>query len=75
MEQTKADVDFNAIKLKKFDYGMKFGLGFQFGLGPVHIFAQGDYSFGLLNLNDSGTGSDIKNTVIGASAGVLLGFK
>jgi len=69
------DLDFDANDIKRMDFGMKFGLGLQFGLGPVHIFAQGDYSFGLNNLNDSGIGNEIKNNVIGVSAGVLLGFK
>jgi hypothetical protein len=41
------DIDFDAWELKKFDYGMKFGAGVQVGLGPLHAFAQAEYSFGL----------------------------
>jgi len=67
------DVDFDAMELKKFDYGMKFGAGFQVGLGPLHAFAQGEYSFGLLNLSKA-DGIDTKNKVISLSAGVIIGF-
>jgi hypothetical protein len=72
--ETSKDVSFDSDKIKRFDYGMKFGLGFQIGVGPVHIFAQGDYSFGLQNINNV-SGNELKNNVIGASVGVLLGFK
>jgi hypothetical protein len=70
---TEDDLNFDNAKLKKSDFGMKFGAGFQFGLGPVHIFAQGDYSFGFTNIHDA-SGDDWKNNVAGVSAGVILGF-
>lgn len=69
------DVDFDADEISRFDYGMKFGLGFQLGLGPIHAFFETDYSFGFLNLNKSASGNEIKNSVIGVSVGVLLGGK
>jgi hypothetical protein len=69
--ETKEDVDFDVVK--RFDYGLKFGVGAQAGLGPIHIFAQVDYTFGLQNIND-GPGDEMKNNVIGASAGILIGF-
>ncbi|MEN8121249.1 MAG: porin family protein [Bacteroidota bacterium] len=68
------EMDFEAREMKKLDYGMKFGLGFQTGLGPLHVFAQVEYSFGLQNIN-SGAGDAMKNSVIGVSVGVLLGGK
>lgn len=67
------DLDFDNEQIKRFDYGMKFGLGVQVGVGPLHVFAQGEYSFGLQNLND-GDGDELKNNVLGVSAGVLIGF-
>jgi len=67
------DLDFDATS--RWDYGMKFGLGFQLGLGPIHAFAEADYSFGFQNINTSSIGNDIKNSVIGVSVGVLLGGK
>jgi len=69
------DIDFDTDNVSRWDYGMKFGLGFQLGLGPVHAFAELDYSFGFNNLN-TGNGGEIKNSsVIGVSVGVLLGSK
>jgi len=68
-----ADIDFDDAELKKFDYGMKFGAGFQVGLGPLHAFAQAEYGFGLQNLN-KGDGDDVKNNVLSVSAGVVIGF-
>ena len=69
-----SDFDFDKSKVKRFDYGMKFGAGLQFGVGPIHIFAQADYSFGLQNISKT-SGQNYKNNVIGVAAGVLLGFK
>ena len=72
--EVEEDIDFDqqGFELSKFDYGMKFGLGFQLGLGPIHAFAELDYSFGLQNLN-TGAGDEVRNSVIGVSVGVLLG--
>ncbi len=67
-------VEFDTDKINRFDAGMKFGLGFQIGLGPVHVFAQTEYSFGLMNVS-SKDNTDYKNNVFGVAAGVLLGFK
>jgi hypothetical protein len=67
------DIDFDDQELKRLDFGMKFGLGFQLKLGPVGVFAQGEYSFGLQNIND-GEGDAVKNKVISASIGALIGF-
>lgn len=67
------DINFDDYELKKFDYGMKFGAGVQVGLGPLHAFAQAEYSFGLQNLSKM-DGVDVKNKVISVSAGVVLGF-
>jgi hypothetical protein len=69
----EGDLDFEARKIKRMDYGLKFGAGLQYGIGPLHIFGQVDYSFGLMNIYDGD--KDWKNNVIGVSAGVLLGFK
>lgn len=73
--EVEEDIDFDVSEIRRFDYGMKFGLGFQLGLGPIHAFAEVDYSFGFLNLNKSSTGDNVKNNVIGVSIGVLLGGK
>jgi hypothetical protein len=68
------DVEFDNDEISRWDAGMKFGAGFQFGLGPVHVFTQADYSFGLLNVSTSDN-LNFKNNVFGISAGVLLGFE
>ncbi|MBN2757820.1 MAG: PorT family protein, partial [Bacteroidales bacterium] len=67
------DINFDDSEISKLDYGMTFGLGVQVGLGPVHVFAQADYSFGLKNINTS-DGDAAKNNVIGVSVGILLGM-
>ena len=67
------EVDFDVSNISKSDYGMMFGIGMQVGLGPLHVFGQVDYSYGLKNLNE-GIGDDIKNNVIGVSVGVLIGM-
>ncbi|MDF1547825.1 MAG: porin family protein [Bacteroidales bacterium] len=69
----ETDVDFDNAEMKRFDYGMKFGAGFQLGLGPLHAFAQVEYGIGLQNLN-KGDGDAIKNNVLTGSVGVILGF-
>ena len=71
--KVEEDIDFANDEIKRFDYGLKFGLGVQTGIKIVKIFAQADYSMGLQNLND-GEGDEMKNSVIGVSAGVILGF-
>jgi len=71
---TDDDLDFENEEIKKIDFGMKFGAGVQFGIGPVNIFAQGEYSFGLQNINDDKNGDELKNNVLAVSAGILIGF-
>ncbi|MCF6242022.1 MAG: PorT family protein [Bacteroidales bacterium] len=69
--ETESDIDFDNVK--RWDAGMKFGLGVQFKLGPLGAFAQTAYSFGIVDLNKSG-GDELKNTgVLSFSVGVLLG--
>ena len=70
--ETSVEMDFEADQFRKEDYGLKFGLGFQIGLGPLHIFVQGDYSMGLLDIYNGD--AVYKNKNIGAYAGVSLGF-
>ena len=72
-EDGSEDVNFSDDEISQLDYGMMFGLGMQIGLGPLHVFGQVDYSYGLKNLN-TGDGDDIKNSVIGVSVGVLIGM-
>ena len=70
--ETNTEIDFDNAELSKLDFGMTFGLGVQFGIGPLHIFAQTEYSLGMKNLNTV-VGDEVKNSVIGVSIGVLLG--
>ncbi|MCD4795476.1 MAG: PorT family protein [Bacteroidales bacterium] len=72
---------------KKTDFGVAMGLGAQFGLGPIHAFAEGRATLGLSNLYD--TESDawkalveaeeyknddhLKNMVFTVAVGILLG--
>ncbi len=67
-------INFEDEQINRIDFGMKFGAGLQFGLGPVKIFAQGDYSFGLMNINDYEDGDELKNNVLGIHAGAILSF-
>ena len=70
--ETSTEMNFESDQFRKEDYGLKFGLGFQVGLGPLHVFVQGDYSLGLLDIYDGD--AVYKNKNIGASAGVNIGF-
>ena len=67
------EIDFDDWELKKFDYGMKFGGGFQFGFGPLKAYTQAEYSFGLQNISKT-DGEEWKNNVFSVSAGVVVGF-
>lgn len=70
--ESSNDINFEEGEYRKEDFGLKFGLGVQFGLGPLHIFVQGDYSMGLLDIYN---GNDVyTNKVFGATAGVNIGF-
>lgn len=70
--ESSNEIDFENSEYRKEDFGLKFGLGFQYGIGPLHIFVQGDYSMGLLDIYN---GDDVyTNKVIGVSAGVNIGF-
>ena len=70
--ESNNEINFEESEYRKEDFGLKFGLGVQFGLGPLHIFVQGDYSMGLLDIYN---GDDVyTNKVLGATAGVNIGF-
>jgi hypothetical protein len=68
----EGDLNFESKKIKQMDYGLKFGAGLQYGIGPLHVFGQVDYSFGLMNIYDGD--KEWKNNVLGVSVGILLGF-
>jgi hypothetical protein len=70
--ETTDDLDFKEKEVKRGDFGLKFGAGLQYGFGPLKIFVQGDYSMGMMNL--SSADETYKNKVIGASAGLIIGF-
>ena len=79
--------DHNNIPYKKTDFGAAMGLGAQFGLGPIHAFAEGRATLGLSNLYDTesdawndlvddGSYKDtdhLKNMVFTVAVGILLG--
>lgn len=75
------DVNFSDIDQSKIDFGICGGIGFQFGISKIHVFTEGRVGFGLTNqdeyskLMDVGTATDLnlKNVIIGFSAGILLG--
>jgi hypothetical protein len=68
--ESDEDIDFDDDQVKRIDFGLKFGAGMQYGIGPLKIFAQGEYSLGLANISDGD--EDYKNKVIGISAGVII---
>lgn len=70
--ESNNEINFDDSDYRKEDFGLKFGLGLQFGVGPLHIFVQGDYSMGLLDIFN---GDDVyTNKVLGATAGINIGF-
>ncbi|MCY7350527.1 MAG: PorT family protein [Cytophagaceae bacterium] len=54
--------------LKRFDYGVNAGLGFQFGYVQLGVF----YQQGLRNLSGDGTSTNARNQVFGVSFGYLF---
>lgn len=65
------------INIRRIDIGLKIGTGYDYKLGPVDVFVQGDYSLGLLNISDDDDPESIlppslKNRVFGLSAGVII---
>ncbi len=67
------DMNFDDKGTKRMDYGVKFGAGFQMGLGPVHAFAQVEYSYGLANISNI-EGINTHNSVLALTVGVILGM-
>ena len=60
--------------LRRIDFGLKVGAGYQYKVGPVKIFTQGDYSLGLLNINntDAEQNDKLRNKVFSLSVGALI---
>ncbi len=67
------DYDFDDKDYKRMDYGLKFGAGLQMGLGPLHAFAQVEYSYGLANISQIKDFS-AHNSALAITVGVLLGM-
>ncbi len=79
--------DHNNIPYKKTDFGAAMGLGAQFGLGPIHAFAEGRATLGLSNIYDTESDAwddlitndeykdtdNLKNMVFTVAVGILLG--
>ena len=65
-------IDFEDAEINRFDFGAKLGAGVQFGVGPVNVFAQGEYLLGLQNLSTNDDADPMKNRVFGVSAGVII---
>ncbi len=67
------DLNFDDKGAKRMDYGLKFGAGLQMGLGPLHAFAQVEYSYGLANISQV---KDVSthNSVLAVTVGVLFGM-
>jgi hypothetical protein len=69
---TSTEMDFDTDQFRKEDFGLKFGIGFQIGLGPLHVFIEGDYSMGMLDIYNGD--AVYKNNNIGAFIGANIGF-
>lgn len=79
--------DKNNIPYKKTDFGAAGGIGAQFGIGPIHVFAEGRATLGLSNLYDTEadawndlvtnqgykTDDKLNNMVYTVAVGILLG--
>lgn len=77
----------NPIPYKRADFGAAMGLGAQFGIGPINLFAEGRASLGLSNLYDTEADAwddlvtnegwketeKLKNMVWTVAIGILLG--
>ncbi len=71
--ETEQDIKFDDDDARRIDYGLKFGAGIQMGLGPVHAFAQLEYSYGIANVS-SIERAESHNSVLTASVGLILGM-
>ncbi len=67
------DIDFDKRQIKRMDYGVRFGAGLQIGLGPIHAFAQAEYSYGLANISKI-DGISTHNSFLAVTVGVMLGM-
>ncbi len=73
LKKIEGDYKFDDNDMKRMDFGLKFGAGLQVGLGPLHAFAQVEYSYGLSDISKVDNVS-IHNSVLAITAGILLGM-
>lgn len=59
------------IEVKKVDFSVLFGTGLDFSIAPnTSLLVDLTYNLGLSNLDDSGSGDDVKNRVFSILAGL-----
>ena len=70
----KVDVYKGDMGINKFDIGLMAGAGIAYPLGPLHLFAEGRYHYGLTNIYGHMNNDNYKTYVRGISAhtGVLI---
>jgi hypothetical protein len=66
------DCDDDEFELKKTDFGFQFGAGFDYDLGGIALVVDGRYGLGLVSLDDSEDGVDVKNRSFAFMAGFSI---
>jgi len=71
-DEDSESMSYEDAQIKRFDFGLEFGVGVSFQLGTGSIFIDARYYLGLQKLATEQRGDNAKNTAIGINVGYLF---